>query len=207
MNGAFGKSQTGTHHETSGLCHASDMQQITVVGNGVAGWACAKRLGEQGVAVTLIGPGLPHDRPPLSKRALTSGRIPWSTSSDGLAELGITHIDGTVTDVDFEARQLTVTTPDGVQTLEFGPLVWATGFRFPRPPVPGLDGDGVFQNHEAIIAAYLFERLTSTPAQRVVVIGAGLIGTESAASVSSIGHSGTVLDILLRPLTRRPPAH
>jgi 3-phenylpropionate/trans-cinnamate dioxygenase ferredoxin reductase subunit len=182
------------------------MKQVTVVGNGVAGWACAKRLGEQGVAVTLVGPGLPHDRPPLSKRALTSGRIPWSTSVDGLAELGITHVDGMVTDVDFDARQLTVATREGEQMLEFGPLVWATGFRFPRPPVPGLDGEGVFQNHEAISTAELSGRLTATPEQRVVVIGAGLIGTESAASVSLMGHSVTLLDMLPRPLSRLPTA-
>ncbi|HRC08467.1 MAG TPA: FAD-dependent oxidoreductase, partial [Miltoncostaeales bacterium] len=167
------------------------MQQITVVGNGVAGWACAKRLGEQGVPVTLVGPGLPHDRPPLSKRALTSGRIPWSTSSDGLAELGIAHVDGMVTDVDFDTRQLTVATDGGVRTLGFGPLVWATGFRFPRPPVPGLDGERVHQNHESIGTAKLHERLTSVAGQRVVVIGAGLIGTESAASVAGMGHTVT----------------
>ena len=206
MNAAFGKFQTVIHQETPALCHAIQMKQVTVVGNGVAGWACAKRLGEQGVAVTLVGPGLPHDRPPLSKRALTSGRIPWSTSVDGLAELGITHVDGMVTDVDFDARQLTVATREGEQMLEFGPLVWATGFRFPRPPVPGLDGEGVFQNHEAISTAELSGRLTATPEQRVVVIGAGLIGTESAASVSLMGHSVTLLDMLPRPLSRLPTA-
>ena len=42
------------------------MSDIVVVGNGVAGYACAARLAERGVPVTLIGPGLPHDRPPLS---------------------------------------------------------------------------------------------------------------------------------------------
>jgi 3-phenylpropionate/trans-cinnamate dioxygenase ferredoxin reductase subunit len=182
------------------------MQQITVVGNGVAGWACAKRLGEQGVPVTLVGPGLPHDRPPLSKRALTSGRIPWSTSSDGLAELGIAHVDGMVTDVDVDTRQLTVATDGGVRTLGFGPLVWATGFTFPRPPVPGLDGERVHQNHESIGTAKLHERLTSVAGQRVVVIGAGLIGTESAASVAGMGHTVTLVDMLPRPLSRLPKA-
>lgn len=206
MNTAFGNSQTLFDDETSVLCHAAHMDPVTVVGNGVSGWACAKRLGEQGVAVTLIGPGLPHDRPPLSKRALTSGRIPWSTSADGLAELGITHVDGMVTDVDVDARRLTVTTTDGVRTLDFGPLVWATGFRFPRPPVRGLDGERVFQNHEALGAAKLHERLISAPGQRVVVIGAGLIGTESAASVASMGHTVTLVDMLPRPLSRLPKA-
>lgn len=181
------------------------MEEITVVGNGVAGWACAKRLGENSVPVTMIGPGLPHDRPPLSKRALTSGRIPWSTTPDGLAELGITHVDGIVSDVDFGDRVLTITAADGtVTTRPFGRLVWATGFAFPRPPVPGLQSDRVHQNHEAVGTGRLHERLLAAPAQRVVVIGAGLIGTETAASAAVMGHTVTLLDMLPRPLARLP---
>ena len=38
---------------------------VTVVGNGVAGYACAARLAQQGRQVRMIGPGLPHDRPPF----------------------------------------------------------------------------------------------------------------------------------------------
>ena len=49
---------------------------VTVVGNGVAGYACARDLARGGARVTLVGPGLPCDRPPLSKRALVTGRPP-----------------------------------------------------------------------------------------------------------------------------------
>ena len=38
--------------------------------------------------------------------------------------------------------------------------------------------------------------------RRVVVIGAGLIGTESAATLATAGHDVTVLDVLERPLDR-----
>ena len=56
--------------------NASMSNGVVIVGNGVAGYACAARLAEHGVPVTMIGPGLPHDRPPLSRRALKTGRVP-----------------------------------------------------------------------------------------------------------------------------------
>src|SRR5690348_9459375 len=66
---------------------------VVVVGNGVSGYACAARLAERGVAVKMIGPGLPHDRPPLSKRALLTGRPPLLADAAQLFERGIEHID------------------------------------------------------------------------------------------------------------------
>ena len=67
---------------------------VVVVGNGVSGFACAAELAEHGVPVTMIGPGLPHDRPPLSKRSLLTGRLPLLASSAQLDARGIRHITG-----------------------------------------------------------------------------------------------------------------
>src|SRR4249920_2814511 len=81
---------------------------VVVVGNGVSGYACAARLAERGAAVTMIGPGLPHDRPPLSKRALLTGRVPLLADAARLAEQGIEHVDGLVTACDLDRRRLIV---------------------------------------------------------------------------------------------------
>ena len=61
----------------------------------------------------MIGPGLPHDRPPLSKRALATGRLPVLATADVLAQKGIAHLDGLVTELDLAARRLTVTPANG----------------------------------------------------------------------------------------------
>ena len=116
------------------------MSAVVVVGNGVSGYACAARLAEREVPVTMIGPGLPHDRPPLSKRALVTGRVPLLADAAQLAERGIEHVDGVVTACDLERRRLVVTSSDGGGPLEIEAptLVWATGLRYPKPPVPGL---------------------------------------------------------------------
>ena len=92
--------------------HMSDL--VVVVGNGVSGYACAARLAKRNVPVTLIGPGLPHDRPPLSKRALLTGRVPLLADATQLAERGIEHIDGVVTGCDLDRRRLMVSRPSRV---------------------------------------------------------------------------------------------
>ncbi len=110
------------------------MRDIVVVGNGVSGYACAARLAERDVPVTMIGPGLPHDRPPLSKRALVTGRVPWLAAAAQLAERGIEHVDGVVTAYDRERRRLVVSLPsvDAPLEIEAPTLVWATGPALPE---------------------------------------------------------------------------
>ena len=147
----------------------------------------------------MIGPGLPHDRPPLSKRSLLTGRVPVLADEDSLVERRIDHIDATVTSVGLETRILTVQPTDGAQpfTLEAPQLVWASGLRYPRPPVPGLETADENTTARGLLSliAKLRER------RRVVVVGAGLIGTETAATLAA-DHVVTLIDMVDRPLAR-----
>jgi 3-phenylpropionate/trans-cinnamate dioxygenase ferredoxin reductase component len=176
---------------------------VVVVGNGVSGYACAARLAERGVPVMMIGPGLPHDRPPLSKRALVTGRVPLLADAAQLAERGIELFDGVVTTCDLHRRRLVVSRSAGGASLEIEAptLVWATGLRYPRPPVPGFE-----QAEENATGAGLMSlvRHLALPHRRVVVVGAGLIGTETAATLAAT-HDVTLLDMLDRPLARFLP--
>jgi 3-phenylpropionate/trans-cinnamate dioxygenase ferredoxin reductase subunit len=176
---------------------------VVVVGNGVSGYACAARLAEHGVAVKMIGPGLPHDRPPLSKRALLTGRPPLLADAAQLSERGIEHIDGVVTAYDLDRRRLVVDCSGGDTQLELAAptLVWATGLRYPKPPIAGFEQAA--ENTTAAAVSSLAERLT-VPHRRVVVVGAGLIGTETAATIAG-AHEVTLVDMLDRPLARFLP--
>jgi 3-phenylpropionate/trans-cinnamate dioxygenase ferredoxin reductase subunit len=178
--------------------HMSDL--VVVVGNGVSGYACAARLAGQNVPVILIGPGLPHDRPPLSKRALLTGRVPLLADTAQLVERGIEHIDGVVTACDLDRHRLVVSrSVDGGQLeLDAPTFVWATGLRYPKPPVPGFE-----QAEENTTAAGLVSLLQhlANPRRRVIVVGAGLIGTETAATLAA-AHEVTLVDMLDRPLAR-----
>ncbi len=176
---------------------------VVVVGNGVSGYACAARLADRDVPVTLIGPGLPHDRPPLSKRALLTGHVPLLADAAQLVERGIEHIDGVVTACDLDRRRLVVqrSVERGQLELEAPTIVWATGLRYPKPPVPGIE-----QAEENTTGAGLLSlvRHFALPHRRVVVVGAGLIGTETAATLAA-AHDVTLVDMLDRPLARFLP--
>lgn len=179
------------------------MRDVVVVGNGVSGYACAARLAERGVSVAMVGPGLPHDRPPLSKRALVTGRVPLLADAAALADRGIEHIDGVVTGCDLEHGRLRVKpSAEGAPVeVEAERLVWATGLRYPRPPIPGFEQAEENTNGGALLS--LVQRLAGAQ-RRVIVVGAGLIGTETAATLAS-AHEVTLLDMLDRPLARLLP--
>jgi 3-phenylpropionate/trans-cinnamate dioxygenase ferredoxin reductase subunit len=181
--------------------HMSDL--VVVVGNGVSGYACAARLAQRKVPVRLIGPGLPHDRPPLSKRALLTGRVPLLADAAQLVERGIEHFDGVVTACDLDRRRLVVTRSDagGKLELEAPILVWATGLRYPKPPVPGFERAEENATSAGLVA---LARHLSLPRRRVIVVGAGLIGTETAATLAA-AHEVTLVDMLDRPLARFLP--
>ena len=179
-------------------------ERVVIVGNGVSGYACAARLAENGVAVTVIGPGLPHDRPPLSKRALLTGRVPLLADAAKLAERGIEHVDGVVTFCDLDARRLTVALSVGEEetVVEAPSLVWATGLRYPKPPIPGFE---VAEENTTGAGLASLVRHLAQPGRRVVVVGAGLIGTETAATLAS-AHEVTLVDMVDRPLARLLPS-
>jgi NADPH-dependent 2,4-dienoyl-CoA reductase/sulfur reductase-like enzyme len=173
---------------------------VTIVGNGVAGYACARRLAGSGVPVTLIGPGLPCDRPPLSKRALVRRSAPYLATAQGLAAAGIRHLDGWAVDLDLDHRRLGIRSSARGELYEhpYEELVWATGLRLTRPPIPGI---GVaHQNADPAGLEELLPRL-ERPGRRIAVIGAGLIGTETAATLSAT-HRVTLFERADLPLGR-----
>ncbi len=88
---------------------------------------------------------------------------------------------------------------DGGETLPFDGLVIATGAR-PRtlPDTPALEGIYVLRTLDDCLA--IRARLDARP--RVVVIGAGFIGSEVAATCRGRGLDVTVLETLPTPLAR-----
>ncbi|MEH1012949.1 FAD-dependent oxidoreductase [Micromonospora sp. CPCC 206060] len=101
------------------------------------------------------------------------------------------------TAVDPAARQVTLT--DG-RILAYDRLVLATGGRARRI---GPESDRVHTLRTAADVPALHAALTR--ADRLVVVGAGLVGSEIAASARSLGCAVTLLETAARPLPRLLP--
>jgi NADPH-dependent 2,4-dienoyl-CoA reductase/sulfur reductase-like enzyme len=179
------------------------LRTVVVVGASLAGLRATEALRRDGFdgRVVLVGaePHLPYDRPPLSKQLLAGE---WEPQELALRRAPYDELDVELrlgvraTALDAAARVLTL---EGGETLAFDGALLATGAA-PRtlPNTPDLDG--IFMLRTVDDALNLRARLDDGP--RVVVIGAGFIGSEVAATCRMRGLSVTVLEALPAPLVR-----
>ncbi|MFJ4035419.1 NAD(P)/FAD-dependent oxidoreductase [Streptomyces griseoluteus] len=177
------------------------MRTVTIVGASLAGLYAARELRAQGYdgRLVVVGdePHPPYDRPPLSKDFLT-GRADEHqltlADPEETADLDAEWLLG-VRARGLDTGTRTVLLEDG-RTLATDGLVIATGATARR--LPGAPPD-VHTLRTLDDARALRTRLTRGP-QRVVVIGGGFIGAETAASCAALGHDVTVLEAAPLPL-------
>jgi NADPH-dependent 2,4-dienoyl-CoA reductase/sulfur reductase-like enzyme len=175
---------------------------VVIAGGGLAALRAAEQLRAAGWTerVLVIGaePHPPYNRPPLTKEALRTGvdrgALAFrqrSSTADVEWRLGTR-----ITAADLEGR--TVTLDDG-STVPFDGLVIATGVSSRRLPLEEPLGW-----RHAIRTIEDAERLRPALVEgaEVVVIGAGFIGCEVAATASALGCRVTVVEPLDTPLER-----
>ena len=168
-----------------------------IVGASLTGAKAAEELRAAGFdgRVMLIGaePERPYERPPLTKDYLRgeSEREKAHVHPGGFyAQQEIELITGvTVTSIDPGAARVTL---DDGRTAGYDRLLLATGAEPRRIPVPGADLDGIYYLRTLADSDLLRARLGA--GGRVVVAGAGWIGSEFAASARQRGLDVTVLD-------------
>lgn len=180
------------------------MHNVVILGAGHAGFQCAASLRQYGFAgkVTLVGNegGLPYWRPPLSKGYLL-GTTPAADlafrSERFFAEQSIGFITAEAEAIERAVQHVVLRSGE---RLAYDHLVIACGSR-PRPlRVPGTDLHGVLELRTRADADRL--RAALADCSRVVVVGAGFIGLEFAATARALGRSVTVLDVADRPMVR-----
>lgn len=184
---------------------SSPPKSVTIVGASLAGLRGAEALRRADFEgpIHLIGAeqGLPYDRPPLSKQVLAgewdSQRIELTTG-ERLQELDIELSAGTTaTGFDLGTRTLSVA---GAADRVVDRLMISTGARVRT--LPQFDGiEGVFTLRTRDDSLALTAALAASPV-RVVVIGAGFIGAEVAATVRQRGIEVTLVDALEYPMAR-----
>lgn len=185
--------------------HMNTTPGIVVVGAGLTAAKAVQVMREEGHAgaITLIGeePERPYERPALSKDYL-QGKSPaddlFVHPENWYAEHDVeTRFGEPVVSIDRGAS--TVALASG-QRVPYDRLLVATGSRPRILDLPGADLDGVLSLRRIGDSDRI--RATYVTAQKVVIVGAGWIGLETAAAARAAGVEVTVLEYAPLPLGR-----
>ncbi len=182
-----------------------DQAGVVIVGNGQGGYQVAASLRDDGYQgrIVLVGeePGLPYQRPPLSK-----GFLAGKTATQQLElrpeaffpsrDIALLSSER-VARIDRQARRVTL---DSGRGLDYAQLVLAVGARARLLRIPGADLGHVFALRTRSDAQAIHAQLQQ--AQRVVVIGAGFIGLEVAVVARAMGRQVHVIEFADRALKR-----
>jgi NADPH-dependent 2,4-dienoyl-CoA reductase/sulfur reductase-like enzyme len=188
-----------------------ELQRVVVVGASLAGLrACEalRRLGFGGELVVVDAEHRPlYDRPPLSKQFLAGS---WEESRlalrspEALASLALTtHFGDRAVRLDAAARRLEL---ESGASLRFDGLVLACGAaarQLPSGPEPtGGDGPADVLTLRTLEDCHRLRASLTGAERRLVVVGAGFLGLEVAATASGLGAQVIVVEPLAAPLAR-----
>ena len=176
-----------------------------IVGASLAGAKAAQTLREQGFAgpIVLIGEETerPYERPPLSKDYLL-GKADRETiyvhPAGWYADHGVDlRLGVPVTGIDPAAHQVTL---DDGSRVGYAKLLLTTGSAPRHLPVTGAGSGGVMYLRRVGDSDQIKEAFQG--AHRVLVIGAGWIGLETAAAARTAGADVTIVEAAELPLLR-----
>ncbi|MCH9036659.1 MAG: FAD-dependent oxidoreductase [Chloroflexi bacterium] len=178
-------------------------ESYVIVGANLAGGSAAETLRREGFdgLIHLIGrePDRPYDRPPLSKEYLRGEKEReklffkppefYDEQEIGLRlGTGVTRLDPAGQTVELDTGE----------TLRYDKLLLATGGRIRKLNVPGTDLEEVYYLRTIGNSQRLAESINRS--RKAVVVGAGFIGSEVAASLRMKGLDVTLLEIEPVPL-------
>ncbi|MGH9294781.1 MAG: NAD(P)/FAD-dependent oxidoreductase, partial [Acidimicrobiales bacterium] len=178
---------------------------FVIVGASLAGAKAAETLRVEGFdgRIVLVGDeeARPYERPPLSKGYLRG--------EQGFDDAAV-HVSGYYADNDIELRTSTAVssidpvasrvTLDSSEELSYDKLLLATGAAPRRLKVPGSELGGILYLRSVGDSDALREAIKVSG--RVVVIGAGWIGSEVAASARQLGADVALVELDSVPLQR-----
>ena len=182
------------------------VREVVIVGAGAAGSAAAEMLRRCGYGggVTIVDAerDSPYDRPNLSKDYL-AGNAPeeWISLRPGrfYEERRIEIVRARATRIDVAGRRLEA---EGRPPLPFDALLLAPGAEPVRLQIPGDDLPHVHYLRSLADSRAIIAAATVGGASRAVVVGAGFIGLEAAASLRARGLEAHVVAPETLPLER-----
>ncbi|MEO9136788.1 MAG: FAD-dependent oxidoreductase [Casimicrobiaceae bacterium] len=178
------------------------MHSVVIVGASLAGFSAAQALRRHGFdgTITVVGDELhlPYQRPPLSKQFL--GGV-WDRArldlrvADGLQLEWLLGVRAR--SLDLSRREVEL---DDKRRRRFDGLVIATGARARKPPWY-RQLDGVFTLRTVDDAVALRAHIDSGK-RKIAIVGAGFIGSETAATLRKLECDVTLIDLDHVPMLR-----
>ncbi len=176
-----------------------------IIGAGHAAAQACVSLRQQGWQgrIVLIGeePYLPYQRPPLSKKflqgELDEGRLFVRPATFYEQQNIECHLSSRAIRIDREKRQVETVTGE---LFDFDRVIIATGAAPRKIYIPGIDAEGVCELRTMRDSLELRARLTAQ--SKVVIVGAGYIGLEVAATARALGAKVTAIESADRVLSR-----
>jgi 3-phenylpropionate/trans-cinnamate dioxygenase ferredoxin reductase subunit len=177
---------------------------VIIAGAGHAGFQLAASLRQSGfsdrIALVNDEDHLPYQRPPLSKAYLKGTGGPDTLMfrpEKFYHDQNVDLITDRATSIDRAARKVSLASG---ASLDYGHLVLATGARNRMLDIPNANLDAVRYLRTLDDSEALRHRIAS--GQRVIVIGAGFIGLEFAATARAKGLEVDVVELAARVMAR-----
>ena len=156
-------------------------KKVVIVGGGAAGMEAARRLTERGLKPVLF-----EKEPALGGSLRIAGCNPIKSDVRAYADWSVRM---TLQNPDIDLRLGTEATRERVLAEQPDAVIVAAGSAPIIPPVEGIRGENV-------CLAQDIDQGLAQPGKRVVIVGAGLTGTETAIALARAGHEVTVVDML-----------
>lgn len=171
------------------------IEKLIIIGAGIAGMSAAEeaRRHTKDVEITMISKEdtLPYYR--LNLTRFLAGEVRESDltiqQQDWFKTQGIKYLIGEVQRIDRKNRSLTLLNGE---TLEYDRLIISNGAHPFIPPIPGAHRDNVTVLRTLEHAREMIQKLR--PGTRVVCVGGGLLGLETAGALQKRGAEVTVLE-------------
>ena len=181
------------------------MKNYLIIGNGVAGTTAAEAIRKQDPtgSITILS----EEDIPFYYRIRLNEFIAGEVGEDKLSakkeawyqeqRLDL-RINTRVIGLDTAAKQLTTETGE---KLSFDRLLLATGSHSFRPPMAGIDQQGVFSLRHIKDARAILAQAEKS--EEVILIGGGLLGLEAGNALRKLGKKITVVEFFPRLLPRQ----
>lgn len=190
------------------------MHPIVIIGSGMAGYAVAREFRklntQQELVMVCADDAINYAKPTLSNALLakkSAAQIALADAKKMSAQLNMRiETQSQVTQIDTTAHQIHLSQNGRTSTQAYAKLILALGATPIQLALAGDAADAIHRINHLTDYQHFRQQLEHKPHQRVLILGAGLIGCEFANDLQTSGHQVTVVDLAEQALAHLLPA-